>query len=114
MNFSGVGIFSFLAKVLIEKLCRSKKFWEEPITFFPLVRHGHHRERKNWRETQTHRQQGDIIALLKKLGKEHRQMGRHGRMHRQAARLFHKPPFIFGNKGSRLKIKHEFINNIVI
>jgi hypothetical protein len=60
------------------------KFWEEPIDYFPLIRHGPHKKRKKG-DTQTarrshisfhffiisrskirgiHRQQGDLISLL--------------------------------------------------
>jgi hypothetical protein len=39
----------------------NKKFWEELIAYFPLIRHGLHRKRQN--EGGIHRQQGDLISL---------------------------------------------------
>jgi hypothetical protein len=44
----------------------------------------------------TRRQQGDLIGLLTKT------RGAHRRTHRQTARWYHKPTFIFQNKDSRL------------
>jgi hypothetical protein len=39
-----------------------KKFWEELIAYFSLVRHGLHRKRKNYgRDTDT--EQGDLLSL---------------------------------------------------
>jgi hypothetical protein len=40
----------------------NKKFWEELMSYFPLIRNGLHRKQKNWG---AHRQQGDLISLLK-------------------------------------------------
>jgi hypothetical protein len=42
---------------------KNKKFWEELITYSPLIRHGQHTKRKTeggYRD----RQQGDLINLL--------------------------------------------------
>jgi hypothetical protein len=60
--------------------------------------------------TQTHREQGDLISLitLKILLGIQRQMDRHRQIHRQTARIFHKPPFIFQNKESRIKITQPY------
>jgi hypothetical protein len=52
----------------MEKLEENKKFWEELIAYFPLIRHGPHRKRKTWRYTRTDT---------------------------QTARLSHKPSIIF-------------------
>jgi hypothetical protein len=51
-----------------------KKFWEELISYFPLLRHGLHRKRKkNCGDTQTYRQKGDFISLLTKIREINRQ-----------------------------------------
>jgi hypothetical protein len=62
---------------------RTKKFWEELITYFPLILHGLHGKRKiggrgagrqtdfqlpsKCKGADTHRQQGDLISLLTKI-----------------------------------------------
>jgi hypothetical protein len=55
----------------------NKKFWEEPVAYFPLIRHGPHRKQKRgW--TQTGKQPSDLISLLKKIlggGYTNRQQG---------------------------------------
>jgi hypothetical protein len=33
----------------------TKTFWEKQVPYFPLIRHGSHRKRKNRRATQRHR-----------------------------------------------------------
>jgi hypothetical protein len=45
---------------------KNKKFWEELIAYFPLIRHGPHRKRNNY--VDTHRQQGDHIIYRRSCG----------------------------------------------
>jgi hypothetical protein len=42
----------------------NKKFWEEPNTYFPVIRYGLHIISKN---LGTHKQQSDLINLLTKI-----------------------------------------------
>jgi hypothetical protein len=34
------------------------------MLYFPLIRHGPHRKRKNLRDTMRHRQQGDVRGVI--------------------------------------------------
>jgi hypothetical protein len=44
----------------------NKKFWEELMAYFRLVRHEPHRKRNNYEDT--HRQQGDLIIYTRSWG----------------------------------------------
>jgi hypothetical protein len=44
----------------------NKKFWEELIAYFPLIRHGLHRKRNKY--VNTHRQQSDLIIYTRSCG----------------------------------------------
>jgi hypothetical protein len=64
-EWGGGGLFS---------VRRNKKFWEELIAYFPLIRHGPHRKRNNYVDTQrqAHRQQGDLIIYRRNFGEFYR------------------------------------------
>jgi hypothetical protein len=47
------------------------------------------------KSSDTSRQQGDLLIFLTETGGRHRQMNRHGWIHRQTSRCCHKPLFIF-------------------
>jgi hypothetical protein len=63
-----------------------KKFWEELIAYFPLIRHGPHKKQNNL-DTQIDRKVISQCTKARINGRgAHRQTDKHRRIHRQTAR----------------------------
>jgi hypothetical protein len=64
-DYKGRGCFRVLPPQF-NGMIESKKFWEELISYFPVIRHGPHRKRNNY--VDTHRQQCDLIIYTRRCG----------------------------------------------